>query len=303
MHHESEDRYRTLFETSPDGIVLTDLQGTILMANTAAARIHGYEQGEELIGANVCEVVRPEDQARAGKTIQEALAIGHVRNAEHQLLRRDTTVFAELNLSVIKDKHGNSTALIGVVRDVTERRRLEEQLRYQALHDTLTDLPNRMLLYNRLEHALLSAQREGTSVALLLLDLDGFKETNDRFGHDYGDRVLQQAAPRLQSVLRASDTVARLGGDEFAVVLREADEQGAIEVGRKLLKVLAAPLTVGEQTVVIGASIGIAVYPEHGEEGKTLLRSADHAMYAAKRGKLGYAVYQPGVHETLKGQT
>lgn len=165
-------------------------------------------------------------------------------------------------------------------------RRLQEErenLRHAALHDAVTGLPNRMLLYDRLAHAVAGARREQRSLAVLLVDLDGFKEINDGFGHRQGDEVLAEVARRLQAAVRAADTVARLGGDEFVAVLPGADRTTALEIARRMLGGLGAPMPVGEAEVSTRASVGVALYPLHGDQPDPLLLSADHAMYTAKR--------------------
>jgi len=168
-----------------------------------------------------------------------------------------------------------------------------DALAHQALHDALTGLPNRTLLHDRLEHTLRLVERDASPLALLLLDLDRFKMVNDTLGHHAGDALLRQVAARMQGALRTSDTVARLGGDEFAVLLPGTDRAGAVRATRTLLTALAAPATVEGQTVHIGASIGVALAPAQGSEAAVLLRHADVAMYVAKRGGSGYAVYDP----------
>ncbi|MDQ6669184.1 MAG: EAL domain-containing protein [Chloroflexota bacterium] len=166
-----------------------------------------------------------------------------------------------------------------------------DEQRYAALHDALTGLPNRKLLGERLDQAIVNSQQERCPMALLLIDLDRFKEINDTFGHHYGDVLLQQIGPRLRGVLRTSDTIARLGGDEFAVLLPATDSSNAVPIAELLLRVLAAPYLLDGQTVEISGSIGVAGYPAHGRDAETLLRQADVAMYAAKRTQSGLVVY------------
>jgi diguanylate cyclase (GGDEF)-like protein len=197
---------------------------------------------------------------------------------------------------------GEWVGVQSIARDITERKRAEAMLEHQALHDALTDLPNRTLLYDRTEQAIFSARRHNQRIALLLMDLDHFKEINDTFGHHHGDLVLQEAARRLSDVLRESDTVARLGGDEFAVLLPMTDEAGAMITAEKLLEALSAPFAIEDHSLHLGASIGIAHYPEHGENAAGLLRRADVAMYVAKRGKTGSVVYAPEHDENTPGR-
>jgi diguanylate cyclase (GGDEF)-like protein len=184
--------------------------------------------------------------------------------------------------------------LIGMLEDISDRRAQTELLEYQALHDSLTDLPNRTLLHDRLQQAILTAQREDRPLALLILDLNGFKDVNDTFGHHLGDVLLQQVGPRISALLRESDTVARLGGDEFAVVLPTADnEAGAVLAARRLLKALEEPFVIEDRRLEVGGSVGIAITPQHGTDPATLMRRADIAMYVAKRAQSGFAVYSP----------
>ena len=163
------------------------------------------------------------------------------------------------------------------------RKQAEEKLQYMATHDLLTNLPNRFLFNDRLEQAVAKAKRGDRRFAVLFLDLDGFKEVNDRFGHQKGDGVLQQVAERLKECLRESDTLARLGGDEFSLILEDVqDNRSAAAVPQKLLAALAAPFYVDENEITITASIGISLYPDDGDATELLLKQADAAMYRAK---------------------
>ncbi len=168
-----------------------------------------------------------------------------------------------------------------------------KELEHLALHDMLTDLPNRSLVEDRLQQSIHIARREKKVLSFLMIDLDQFKEVNDRHGHDVGDSLLKQVALRLRRILRQSDTAGRLGGDEFALVLPSTDSAGATKVAEKLIKVLEPAFKVGDKTLKSACSIGIAVYPEHGADVATLCKHADVAMYVAKRGKKGYSVYRP----------
>ncbi|HTP42093.1 MAG TPA: diguanylate cyclase [Nitrospiria bacterium] len=181
-------------------------------------------------------------------------------------------------------------------QDISEQKTQTTQLEYRAMHDALTRLPNRRLFYDRLRHALLIGEREARPLALLIVDLDHFKEINDTYGHQGGDVLLEEAGQRLQGTLRDSDTAARLGGDEFAVVLPNTDQTGAQTSAQRVMNVLTVPVQVEQQSVSIDASIGIALFPDHGNEVSVLLRCADLAMYAAKREHCGYKVYTPGLN-------
>ena len=210
-------------------------------------------------------------------------------DAEVTAQRKNGTEF-ELDLQLVPVEDGGQlTHWVAFLTDVTESRHQIVSLRHQAMHDGLTDLPNRMMLFDRLEAALNTGRDQGSIVALLLMDLDRFKEVNDTFGHHFGDGLLKQVAFRLQNQLHEHDTVARLGGDEFAIVLASAVDANAVAaVARRILNTLQQPFVVEGQVLEVGGSIGIAIYPEHGGDARTLMRCADVAMYSAKQANAGY---------------
>ena len=212
---------------------------------------------------------------------------------EATALRRDRSEFeVEIELVPVEDA-GELTHWVAFLRDVSENKMQLVALQHQAMHDALTDLPNRMMLFERLESALATAAESRTIVALLLMDLDRFKEVNDTFGHHFGDDLLKQIAGRLRNQLSGDDMVARLGGDEFAVVLTSAaDSSGVAAMARRILNSLQQPFIVESQVLEVGASIGIAMYPTHARDARTLLRHADVAMYAAKQASIGYSFHR-----------
>jgi len=183
------------------------------------------------------------------------------------------------------------------VADIIERKRARDELTHLALHDPLTNLPNRAVFYDRLHQSMLISRRNGAPLALLFLDLDGFKEVNDNFGHASGDVVLRQVGERLTGIVRASDTVARVGGDEFGLILLAADVEGAGTMARKVLKSLDDPFRIEGMTISLGASVGIALFPDHGEDSEALVQHADTAMYQAKGSSSGFAIFSPKVTE------
>ena len=199
--------------------------------------------------------------------------------------RKDGTVLWVCEaLGVVKDPAGKPDFLVAVVQDVTARKDLEARLSYDALHDALTGLPNRVMFEDRFARVLESARRYSRLAAVLYIDLDGFKDVNDSHGHAAGDVLLQQVARRLEGCVRAEDTIARFGGDEFGVVLTTlAQEDDAEVVAMKILQALAAPFDLGGTPVHVSASIGAALYPLHGRDADGLVAHADRAMYAAKR--------------------
>jgi diguanylate cyclase (GGDEF)-like protein/PAS domain S-box-containing protein len=219
--------------------------------------------------------------------------------AEATAQRKDGHEF-ELDLQLVPVEDGGQlTHWVAFLRDVTESRNEIVALRHQAMHDGLTNLPNRMMLFDRLAEALEAARNNGNVIALLLMDLDRFKEVNDTFGHHFGDVLLKQVAFRLRNQLHVDDTVARLGGDEFAIVLTSALDANAVAMtARRILNSLQQPFVVEGQVLEVGASIGIALYPQHGSDARTLMRRADVAMYATKQSNAGFTFHERDEQES-----
>jgi diguanylate cyclase (GGDEF)-like protein/PAS domain S-box-containing protein len=290
---ESEERYRRLVEVSPDAIAVYS-DGKLVYVNPAAVRLLGASSPGELVNTPVLEIVHPADRAWVAERVRRTMAMGGVNEpAVQRLVRLDgQTIHAEVAAAPIM--YAGKPAGQIMIRDATERAQFEERLRHQALHDVLTGLANRTLLQDRLGQLLAAAHRKNTSFALLLLDLDRFKDINDAFGHHAGDELLRELGTRLLTALRESDTVARLGGDEFALLLPETDTAGAVRTAEKVLATIAQPFELEGQRLDVGASVGIVLYPEHGTDGTALLQHADLAMYTAKRANLGYAIYETG---------
>jgi diguanylate cyclase (GGDEF)-like protein len=191
-------------------------------------------------------------------------------------------------------RHNIFDEKIILVRDITELKAHTELLEHMALHDSLTGLPNRTLFYDRIEHAIYVTQREEKLFAMLMIDLDGFKLINDTLGHHIGDLVLQEVGKRMMEMLRKADTVARLGGDEFAVLLLSIDGiDESREVASKLLETLKAPMILDGESLNVGASVGIVLYPKHGSDADTLVKNADISMYVAKKSRRGISIYNP----------
>lgn len=216
----------------------------------------------------------------------------------HGRHRDGRAIDIEANFGSLASGGSPGTFMLVILRDNTERKRTQASLCDQAFHDALTGLPNRLLLTDRFRQALLSARRTGSSFAVLMLDLDGFKQINDALGHAAGDAVLRQVAQRLRAAVRESDTVARLGGDEFLLLLSTGEWHGGAEdVTKRVMNELTSPMPVAGRTVNVRASAGVALFPEHGEDMETLVQRADTAMYQAKRRGGGYELF----HGTAAG--
>jgi diguanylate cyclase (GGDEF)-like protein/PAS domain S-box-containing protein len=282
-----------LMDLAYDAILVWELKtGAIGFWNQSSASLYGWQKSE-VLGRTPQAILQTQFPRPLGEINAELV---RTRRWEGELVhtRRDgTTVVVNSRWGLHVDKDGQPLSVLAINRDITERKRAEEALAHLASHDGLTKLPNRILLQERLERGVAIARSGGERLALLLLDLDRFKEVNDRFGHHAGDELLHQVAVRLEAALRPTDLVARLGGDEFAVLVPHAEPEIAIRVAEKLLQMLKTPLVIDGHTVTIGASIGIATWQPPDTDASTLLRQADVAMYVAKRSGRGFAVYAP----------
>lgn len=296
MAREGRD-LAAIYDAMACGVVVRDTSGAVIFANAAAHRIFGRPP-DQLLGASASAEegrIREDGTPMPDHEVPSVAAQRQgvpVRNVMMGLARADGYVrWLLVDAVPILGDDGHVREVVSSFTDITDWKKAEHELARQALHDQLTALPNRALLLDRLEQAVRTARRLATPVALLVLDLDRFREVNDTFGHQAGDLLLQQVAGRLVSDLRDQDTIARLGGDEFAILLPGADERGAGRVAQKIIARLQRPFVVEREAHEINASIGIALYPRHGEDSETLLRRADIAMYAAKRLPGGAAVY------------
>lgn len=308
----SETLYRFLIDSSPDIIYMLDPEGRFTYVNHRVKDLLGFDR-DSLIGAHYTEIVHDDDLERARRVFNER-RIGNraTRNVELRLKCKDhmvkervfeaslrTVSFSSMGIYGNGGQQGMKQGAkryfgtYGIARDVTEKRRTEELISYQAFHDILTDLPNRALFRDRVQLALAQAKRGGQELALMFIDLDRFKIINDSLGHLKGDELLRQVAARLKQCLRKGDTLARLGGDEFVVLLPELRERPvASVVAEKFLQALSSPFVIDDTKLHVSASIGIAVFPEDGEQIDDLIRHADIAMYKVKgEGKNGYSYY------------
>lgn len=296
---EEKERMRLTLRCIGEAVVCSDAQGKVTYLNPAAEQLTGW-QAFDAAGHSVDEVVSlhsPANDDVLSSPLRLALQQGQVADVLRGVVvhRSSGQRFqVEETASPILDSHGNVTGAVAVLRDVTEAAAMAQRMAHLAQYDALTDLPNRVLLQDRAQLAISQARRTGKSLAVMYLDLDGFKAVNDRLGHDVGDQLLVQFAQRLKSAVRASDTVCRQGGDEFVVLLPGLDNAEAVcHVARKMLSSCDAPFDLAGELLQLGLSGGIALYPQHGDTFDALSRHADSAMYAAKRGgRMRFMLYQ-----------
>jgi len=305
--NDSENLHRFIVDHSPDIVFMLDKEGRFTFLNDTVYKILGYEKGE-LIGEHYSTIVSNQSKDQARHVFQERRTGDRKsRQIELKLKCRDDadyrfleTTSVSVNLSGGAHGQGEVNGTYGVARDVTERKHAQEVINFQAYHDMLTRLPNRVLLEDRLKLAITHAARSKELVAIMFLDLDRFKWVNDTLGHTIGDRLLQSVSQRLEACLRKGDTLARFGGDEFAIVLPELHHQEDAEiVANKILEGLKSPFMIDKHELYVTGSIGIALYPEAGETLESLIKSADVAMYHIKeRGKNGYEFYREEMNES-----
>jgi diguanylate cyclase (GGDEF)-like protein/PAS domain S-box-containing protein len=279
---QAEDKYRQLVDNSLVGIYITQ-NGVRKFCNQRYADIFGYKTPEEMLEQPVDDLISPEDRKLVYREV-EARASGQkvFSHYEFKGLKKDSTVI-DVEVWATQIMYQGEPATQGAVLDITDRVDSEKRLEYLATHDLMTNLPNRLLFHDRLNHAIDLAKRNNWNGAILFLDLDDFKLVNDAYKHEYGDILLRMVAERLRSFIRRSDTVSRFGGDEFAVLLENISDLANIEsIADKILNGLAEPYTIDEIPLFVTASMGISVFPKEGDNIPQLLQNADIAMYQAK---------------------
>jgi diguanylate cyclase (GGDEF)-like protein/PAS domain S-box-containing protein len=273
-----EAPFRALIDTVMDGMLVLDRHGAIRMANAPATTLLGCSE-ERLLGRELREVLRA-DFLTAWLDGGE----GIVTAAREAVACRADGTTCPVEVSIGRTRRAHRPLFVAVLRDVSARKAAEARYRALALTDPLTGLANRVLFQDRLGQALARARRAREGLALMMIDLDGFKAVNDRFGHPGGDRVLRDFAGRIRAAVREADVLARLGGDEFALIQTDLEQpEGALTLAERLLAALAEPFLLDGQSLALGASLGIAVYPRHGESIGLLTEHADQALYRAKR--------------------
>ncbi len=297
---ESESRYRHLFECNLAGVFRATACGRIVECNPAAAQLFGYPSPSDLAGIPVTDLYYSGDQGEL--FLAKMKSEKRVTNHEVRFRRKDgDPVWAMLNVNLVEGEDGSGAMLEGTLVDISKRKRAEERVESLAYYDSLTSLPNRTLLRDRLTQALAGAARRNRKVGLLFVDLDGFKTINDSLGHSTGDLLLQEVAGRLKGCLREQDTVARLGGDEFLIVLTDVRDIPDVSIAtERFMDAMTEKFVLQGHALAIGCSIGISLFPDHGQDAETLIKHADSAMYGAKdNGRNNYMFFTPDMNKQV----
>ena len=281
---ESEKLFKGYLENAPDGIYMSDLEGNFLYGNSKCEEMIGYRR-EELIGKNLLElnILPGKYLDKAAQLLQANIEGKSTGPDDFDLITKEGRLIpVEINTGVVQRM--GQVVVLASVRDITERRLVEEKIQQMAYHDSLTGLPNRKLFSDRLGITLAHAQRNQKKVGIAMLDLDKFKDVNDTLGHDVGDLLLKAAAERLSAALRKGDTVARFGGDEFVLILPDLKGiEDVLQVAQKIVESFRKPFLINTHQLSVTTSIGIAVYPQDGTDETILLKNADIAMYQVKQ--------------------
>ncbi|MCX8161013.1 MAG: diguanylate cyclase [Candidatus Saccharicenans sp.] len=285
MENKEKRRWlNAILSSITDGLISTDPEGLINFINPVAEKLLG--KSSEVVVGQPLEKIFMIQEGPAGRTSGlnlEWLASGFAADQDFYLLRGEERLPVELRGSLIWDEAGQVVGSVLVFRDITQRKLQEERLNYLAIHDALTDLPNRLLFNDRLKIGLEQARRRNLKLGVIMLDLDFFKVINDTYGHSFGDLVLIEAGRILKQLTRKTDTVARFGGDEFTILLGELHtEATGLQIAERIVQAFNLPMTVDNRKLVITASLGLAIFPDHGQEPEELLKRADLALYAAK---------------------
>ncbi len=282
-----------VFEGTSEGIMITDSEHNITAINTAFTQITGYER-QDVLGKNPSVLQSGRHDKEFFNSMWKTLRETGQWRGEIWNRHKNGKVFPELlTVNIVKDKHDQITHHVGIFSDISKIKQAEFKLEHLAHHDPLTGLPNRLLFNDRLDQAILRAQREGSLVAILFLDLNRFKNINDSMGHAKGDLLLQRVAERMQGAMRAEDTISRLGGDEFILIIEALkDPKDAKIIIEHILALFEQPFLLGKQEIYIDTSLGVCFYPKDGSNAQTLVRNADAAMYRAKaEGRNNYQLY------------
>ncbi|MGM9452270.1 diguanylate cyclase domain-containing protein [Legionella bozemanae] len=295
---ESELRFRSAFNSSAIAMALVSLEGKWLKVNDALCQLLGYSE-QELLNTDIQTLTYPDDLNLDLHEVQQLLE-GTIKSyylEKRYVHKNHSIIWILFSCSLISDTENHPLYMITQIQNIDAQKKAEQELKYIAYHDVLTGLANRKQLERSFEYALTYAKRHQKQIAIMFLDLDYFKEVNDRLGHDIGDKLLIKIGERLKSSLHETDIVARQGGDEFIVVLTEhSDIEQVINIAKKIQISIAKPLTIKNHEISITASIGISLYPQHGDDLYTLIKLADEAMYEIKStGKNNFLLHDKNI--------
>ncbi|CAN2041074.1 diguanylate cyclase [Candidatus Magnetomoraceae bacterium gMMP-15] len=305
LYEEQLRLMASVFNNTHEGIIITNSDCIIQKVNPAFTEISGYS-AEEVIGKkpNILKSNRTESDFY--KEMWDTILKTGYWSGEIWNRKKDGEAYPEwLSITDIKNFNGKTKYYIALFHDITDLKHCEKDLKHQAYHDALTNLPNRQLFNDRLEKALAHAKRHKQSLAVIFLDLDKFKNINDTLGHNIGDILLQETAKRLKNCCRSEDTVARLGGDEFTFILEELKNgaNDAVEIAQRIVTSFSEPFNIKEHEIICSTSIGVTVYPDDGEDAETLIKNADMAMYKAKdQGRNKYEIYTKSMKKAVLRQ-
>jgi len=295
---QGEEKYRTILESIQEGYFEVDLNGKFTFCNNSMSRLTGCSK-EELLGMNHKQFTNEDTAKEVFQAFDNVYTTGEPsKGFDWQIIRKDGGEgFVEASVTLQKDSSGKPTGFKGMIRDITERKRTEQQINYMATHDVQTGLSNRLMFSQLLNQAIRSAQRHKKQLAVFFIDLDRFKTINDSLGHEAGDRLLKEMARRFKRLLRTVDVVGRLGGDEFIILIEEVDELSQIaNIAHKILTTTIQPMVLTGEECRVTASIGISIYPGDGTDEQTLIKNADIAMYFAKEeGRNNYQFYSKDI--------
>ncbi|QLE97290.1 GGDEF domain-containing protein [Neptunomonas phycophila] len=295
MSHDAlQSQYRILSQgakQAASSIIITDAAGKIEYVNRAFEQLTGYSV-DEVLGQTPSIIQSDQTKPEVYEKLWRELKAGKTWRGEFYNRKKNGELYWEIaSISPVKQRNGETTHYIAIKENITELKEAEAKIRHLAMHDSLTGLSLKSLCLDRWQHALALAKRNHTKIALMFVDLDGFKSVNDNHGHSYGDKLLIEIARRIASSVRAADTVCRIGGDEFLIMVEGLkDKEDVTEVASKVITNASRPLAIDDQVINISASLGVSFYPDNGSSFESLLDQADRAMYGVKReGKNGYA--------------
>jgi len=290
---ENREQYRSVFENIEEGYFETDIKGNITFFNNALCTVLGYPP-EGIMGVNYRLHYGPEAAKKMDNIFNRVFKTGKtLKITNYEIVKKDgKKITLDFVICVLKDHEGKPVGFCGIANDIIARKQYEEELAYLAYHDPLTNLFNRKALFEYMEESLIYAKRYNGKRVILYLDLDKFKQVNDTWGHETGDKLLKMVSNRLRDTLRRTDYISRIGGDEFIILLTNPTDIYPHMVAKKILENLSMPYSIGKYRIdFITPSIGISVFPKDGEDVKTLINCADKAMYKAKEKRNCYTHY------------